>query len=207
MSFVGSQAPVAYSLMTSGSGTSEQLWQVSSTGTSAGVAAGNFYLDSPASNLINGRKFNVTYGGWVKAHGASQNIKFGLQIFPWNTSVAGARTASGTDTFTTVTSAQMIAGTYYDFLVSQDFFGEVNADTLTCTLPTVYVAGSQVTIVTPASAQTVAFASASQAEPGNGLNEVASTNYPLASFVPTFVNAVSDTTMTLQLTTCEVTVV
>ena len=207
MSFVGSAAPVAFSNMTSASGTSEQLWQVSATGVTQGLTAGNFYLDSPASNLLNGRKFSVTIGGWVKAHGATQTIKFGVQIVPWNTTVSGARTATGTDTWTTVASGTLIAGTTYDFLMTQDFFGEANADTLTCLAPTVYVGGSVVTIVTTASAQTVAFASASQVEPGNGLNEVTSQNYPLCSFVPTFLNSVSDTTQTLALTQASVTVV
>lgn len=207
MSFVGSQAPVAFSAMTSASGTSEQLWQVSSTGTSVGnLTAGNFYLDSPSSNLLNGRKFTVTVGGWFKAHGATQTVAVGIQIFPWNTTVAGGRTASGTDTYTTVASGTLIAGTFYDFLIFQDFFGEINANTLTCLLPTVYFGGSKANVVTAASAQTVAFATAVQTEPGNGLNEVTSQNYPLASFVPTFTNSVSDTVMTAQLTQCSITV-
>lgn len=205
MSFVGSQAPVAFSAMTSATGTSTQLWQVSSAGVTAGLASGNFYLDSPSSNLLNGRKFNVTYGGWVKAHGATQGLYMGLQAFPWNTTVAGGRTASGTNTFTPLSSASLTAGTFYDFIVSQDFFGEANANTLTCSAPTVYVAGAQVTISAVASAITVAFASASQTEPITGVNS--STDYPLVSFVPTFINGVSDTTETLQLTQCSITVV
>ena len=205
MSFVSGNAPVAYSLMTSGSGTSEQLWQVSSTGTSAGVAAGNFYLDSPESDKLNGRRFTVTVGGWVKAHGATQTIKFGLQIFPWNTSVAGGRTATGTDTWTTVATGALTAGTYYDFVMVQDFFGEANANTLTCFAPSVYVGGSAVAIVTTASAQTVAFASASQTEPITGINSL--TDYPLCSFVPTFLNSVSDTTETMQLTQASITTI
>ena len=207
MSFVGSQAPVAFSGMTSGSGTSAQLWQVSSTGTTQGLTAGNFYLDSPSSNLLNGRKFTITIGGWFKAHGATQTVAVGAQIFPWNTTVSGARTASGTATYTAVASGSLTAGTYYDFLIQQDFFGEINADTLTCFAPTVYFGGSSVTIVTTASAQTVAFATSTQTEPGNGLNEVTSQNYPLCSFVPTFTNSVSDTTMTAQLTQCSLTVI
>lgn len=205
MSFVGGNAAVAYSLMTSGSGTSVQPWQVSSTGTSAGVTAGNFYLDSPSSNLLNGRKFTVTVGGWFKAHGATQTVAAGLQIFPWNTTVSGARTASGTATYTAVASGTLIAGTYYDFLISQDFFGEANANTLTCFAPTVYFAGSSVTISSTASAQTVAFASASQTSPINGVNTTY--DYPLASFVPTFTNSVSDTVMTAQLTQASITVI
>jgi hypothetical protein len=205
MSFVNGNAPVAYSLMTSGSGTSAQLWQVSSTGTSAGVTAGNFYLDSASSNLLNGRKFSVTVGGWFKAHGATQTVAVGIQIFPWNTTVSGGRTASGTATFTPVASGSLTAGTFYDFLIVQDFFGEANANTLTCLAPTVYFAGSPVTIVTTASAQTVAFASSSQTEPITGVNTTY--DYPLASFVPTFTNSVSDTAMTAQLTQCSITTI
>jgi hypothetical protein len=198
MAIVVNQAPVAFSAMTSGGGSAAQLWQVSTTGTSAGVAAGNFYLDSSPSNLLNGRRFLVSVGGWVKAHGATQTFAPGLQIFPWNTTVAGGRTASGTATFTPVASGQLTSGTFYDFYVKQEFFGEANANTLTCFAPTVYVAGSPVTIVTTASPVTVAFASASQTEPITGINQT--TDYPLASFVPTFANTTPDTVETMQLT-------
>jgi hypothetical protein len=205
MSFIQNQAPVLYSAMTSASGTSAQLWQVSATGVTAGLAAGNFNLVAGPSNNLNGRRFNITYGGWVKAHGASQTIAPGLQIFPYNTTVAGGPTASGTATFTTVASGQLIAGTFYDFIVSQDFFGEANANTLTCFAPSVYVGGTQVTIAATSAAITVAFNVASQTEPITGENNT--TDYPLANFTPTFANTVSDTTETLQLTTCSLTLV
>lgn len=205
MSFVSGNAPVLYSAMTSGSGTSAQVWQVSSTGTSAGVTAGNLYLDSQDSDKYNGRKFTVTAGGWFKAHGATQTVAVGLQIFPWNTTVSAGRTASGTATFTPVASGSLTAGTFYDFLISQDFFGEANANTLTCLAPTVYFGGSPVSISSVASAQTVAFASASQTEPITGVNTTY--DYPLASFCVTFTNSVSDTTMTAQLTQLSITTV
>src|ERR1700677_589202 len=113
MAFIQAQGVPLYSAMTSASGTAAQLWQVSSTGTTAGVAAGNLNLVAGPSNNFNGRRFVISYGGWVKAHGASQTLAFGLQIFPYNTSVAGGPTASGTATFTTVASGQLIAGTFY----------------------------------------------------------------------------------------------
>lgn len=205
MSFIQNQAPVLFSAMTSASGTAAQLWQVSANGVTQGLTAGNFNLVAGPSNNLNGRRFNVTYGGWVKAHGASQTIAPGLQIFPYNTTVAGGPTASGTATFTTVASGQLIAGTFYDFIVSQDFFGEANANTLTCFAPTVYVGGTQVTIAATSAAITVAFNVASQTEPITGENTT--TDYPLANFTPTFANTVSDTTETLQLTTCALTLV
>lgn len=198
MSFQNGNAPVLFSLTTSATGTSAQSFQVSSAGVSAGLTAGNFYLDSPSSNLLNGRRFVVTAAGWVKAHGASNTFAPGLQIYPWNTTVAGARTAAGTATFTPVASGQLIAGTFYDFVVTQQFFGEANANTLTCFAPVVYVGGTVVTIASTAAAQTVAFASSSQTEPITGINNT--TDYPLASFTCTFANTVSDTTATAQLT-------
>ena len=199
MAFVFNQGYPQYSAMTSASGTTAQLWQVSSTGTSAGVAAGNLNLVAGPSNNVNGRRFEVSYGGWVKAHGATQEIAFGLQIFPFNTTVSGGPTVSGTNTFTAVNSGVLTAGTFYDFIVNQQFFGEANANTLTCFAPTVYVGGTQVTIASVAAAITVAFASSSQTEPITGINST--TDYPLANFTPTFANTVSDTTETLQLTT------
>ena len=199
MAFVFNQGYPQYSAMTSASGTTAQLWQVSSTGTSAGVAAGNLNLVAGPSNNVNGRRFEVSYGGWVKAHGATQEIAFGLQIFPFNTTVSGGPTVSGTNAFTAVNSGVLTAGTFYDFIVNQQFFGEANANTLTCFAPTVYVGGTQVTIASVAAAITVAFASSSQTEPITGINST--TDYPLANFTPTFANTVSDTTETLQLTT------
>lgn len=198
MAFIQNQAKVLFSAMTSGSGTAAQLWQVSANGVTQGETAGNFYLNSQPSNNLNGRKFNVTCAGWVKAHGATQTIAFGLQCFPWNTTVAGAIAASGTNTYTAVASGTLVAGTYYDFVISQDFYGEINANTLTCFAPTVYVAGSPVTIVTTATPITVAFALPTQTEPITGINNT--TDYPLCSFCPTFLNSVSDTTETMQLT-------
>jgi hypothetical protein len=200
MAFIQNQAPVAFSAMTSATGTSAQVWQVSAAGVTAGLTAGNFNLVSGPSNNLNGRLFEVVYGGWVKAHGATQTIAFGLQIFPFNTTVAGGPTASGTATYTAVASGTLVAGTFYDFQVRQQFFGEANANTLTCFAPTVYVAGTQVTIVTLPAAITVAFNIASQTEPITGIN--ATTDYPLANFSPTFLNSVSDTVETMQLTQC-----
>ena len=205
MSFVQNQAPVLFSAMTSASGTSAQLWQVSANGVTQGLTAGNFNLVSGPSNNLNGRRFNITYGGWVKAHGATQEIAFGLQIFPFNTTVSGGPTVSGTNTFTAVNSGVLAAGTFYDYIVSQDFFGEANANTLTCFAPSVYVGGSQIVIASVAAAITVAFNVASQTEPITGENNT--TDYPLANFTPTFANTVSDTTETLQLTTFSLTLV
>jgi hypothetical protein len=199
MAFIQNQAPVLYSAQTSVSGTSANLWQVSAAGVTAGLAAGNFNLVAGPSNNLNGRRFEISFGGWVLAHGASNTFAPGLQIFPYNTSVAGGPTASGTATFTTVASGQLIAGTYYDFSVTQQFFGEVNANTLTCFAPTVYVGGTQVTIAATHAAITVAFNTASQTEPISGENNT--TDYPLANFTPTYQNTVSDTTQTMQLTT------
>lgn len=204
MAFTFSQAPVAFSAYTSVAGSGNtQIFPVSANGVTQGVPAGNLYLNVGPSNNLNGRKFKINAGGWVKAHGATQVIAFGLQCFPWNTSVAGGIATSGTATFTPVNSGQLTAGTFYDFQISQEFFGEVNADTLTCFAPTVYVAGSQVTIVTPATPITVSYAIASQTEPITGVNTT--TDYPLASFAVTFANNTSDTVETLALTqfSCE----
>ena len=199
MAQVVAQAPVAYCSTAVATGTASQLFQVSSTGVTAGLTAGNLYLQSPPSNTLNGRLFEVSAGGWIKAHGATQKMGFGFQCFPWNTTAAGAIAASGTETFTMVPSGTLTAGTYYDFFISQKFFGEANANTLTCFAPTVYVAGTVVTIASVASAITVAYASASQTEPITGENTTY--DYPLASFGVEFYNTVSDTTETAQLTT------
>lgn len=198
MAYVTNEAAVLYSTYTAASGTSAQLFQVNAAGVSAGTAAGNFYLTSGPSNILNGRKFTVTSVGWIKAHGATQTVAPGLQIFPWNTSVAGGPAASGTVTFTPVASASLTAGTFYDFIIQQTFFGDANANTLTCEAPVVYVAGSAVTISSTATPITVSFQSASQTEPITGINST--TDYPLGYFGVSLTNSVSDTTQTAQLT-------
>lgn len=190
------QAPVAFSSMTSGTGTSAQIWQMNASGVTAGLASGNFYLDSPPANLLNGVPFTVTYAGWVKAHGSSQYIGMGLDWIAWNGS---SRTGSPAAAFTVVQSGALTAGTVYDFYVQQKFYGDANAQVLGALPPTVSVGGSAVTIVTTTGALTTFnFATASQTEPITGIN--ASYNYPVASFVPTFTNTTSDTTATLALT-------
>lgn len=191
-------APVAFSNTTAATGTATQLFQVSANGVTQGLTAGNFYLDSPPSNTLNGAQFTITAVGVVKAHGATQKIGIGFQAFPWNTTVSGGRTATGTETFTLVPSGTLTAGTFYNFMVKQSFFGDVSTNLLTCQAPTVYFAGSVVTISTTASAITVAYASESQTEPITGINN--STNYPLVSFGVEFYNTVSDTTETMFLT-------
>ena len=202
MAYVTNQAAVAYSSTTAVSGTSAQLFQVNAAGVSAGTAAGNFYMTAGPSNILNGRRFTVTAGGWVKAHGATQTIAPGLQIFPWNTSVAGGPAVTGTATFTPVASGTLVAGTFYDFVITQDFFGDANANTLTCAAPAVYVAGTQVAIVTVPAAITVSYQLAIQTEPITGINNT--TDYPLGYFGVSFANSVSDTTETAQLTTFSV---
>lgn len=198
MAVTVAQAPIAFCAgLTSVAGTSQQIFQVSTAGVTAGLTAGNLYLNSPSSNTLNGKRFSVVAAGWVKAHGATQTIAPEIQIFPWNTSVAGAKTVSGTATFTAVASAALTAGTYYNFLIKQDFVGSDTQDTLTGFPAIVYV-GTAAVSVTVGSSVTVDFSTASQTEPITGIN--ASTNYPLASFAVSFANSVSDTTETALLT-------
>ena len=198
-------APVAYSLTTAATGTALQLFQVSSTGVTAGLTAGNFYLDSPPSNVLNGRMFEINATGWVKAHGATQKMVFGLQCFPWNTSVSGAKTATGTSCFTVASpSATLTAGTYYNFAIQQKFFGDANTNLLSVLTPTCWFAGAVETGVAVSSI-TVAYNTALQTEPITGIN--ASNDYPLASFGVEFYNTVSDTTETMQLTNFSLTLI
>ena len=203
MAVVTASAPVVFAspqaaTAATGTGTTSQIFQVSSAGVTAGLTAGNFYLVSPPSNVLNGRMLEVTVNGWVKAHGATQKIGVGLQCFPWNTTVSGAITASGTETSVMVASSTLTAGTVYDFSYQQKFFGDATANTLTCETPVVYIAGSSVSNTATTTPITVAFATASQTEPITGINT--SYNYPLASFAFEFVNYVSDTTETMGLT-------
>lgn len=198
MSVIVSSAPVAFGSLTTAAGTAAQVIPVNAAGVLAGLPAGNFFLDSPQSNTLNGRRFVVSASGWILAHGASQTVAVGLQAFPWNTSVAGARTASGTATFTPVASATLTAATYYNFVISQTFFASLPANTMSCLPPTVNVAGAAVSISTVPAAIVTAITIASQTEPITGINNTI--NYPLVSFAVSVTNSVSDAVETVQLT-------
>lgn len=193
------QAPVAFSKYTSLTGTGEQILQVSSAGVTAGMTAGNFYLDAPPSNILNGKVFTVRMAGWLKAHGASQTVAVGLLWSAWS---AGSRSATTADTFTIPTvSHVLVAGTYYNFSIVQQFYGDSSTNALTAILPAVYsMWGNGYSVVTATTPLAVTFNSASQTEPGTGFSEVADQNYPLVSFMTSITNSVADTVETCQLT-------
>ena len=199
MAVVLSQAPIAFGSYTSLTGTTEQTIPYNAAGVSAGFS-GNLYLDSPPANVINGRIFTVRLAGWIKAHGATQTAKIGLQWVAW---ANGSRGTSLADTFTlTNASGSLTAGTFYDFVLQQQFFAEANASQVIAFAPSIYwVGGALVTAGTVTAPLAVTFAgSASQPEPGSGLNEVTSNNNPVVSFAASLTNSVSDTTETMQIT-------
>lgn len=198
MAVVLSQAPIAFGPYTSVAGTSEQTITYNTAGNSAGFS-GNLYLDSPPANILNGKLFTVKLGGWIKAHGATQTVAVGLQWVAW---ANGARGTSLADTFTlTNKSAALTAGTFYDFVVAQQFFAESKTSQVIAFAPTVYWIGAALvvagTVTAPLSA--TFSGSASQPEPGTGINEIAN-NSPVLSFAASITNSVSDTTETVQLT-------
>lgn len=192
------EAPVQFSSYTTVAGTSAQKIQVNAAGVLAGLS-GNLYLTAPAANLINGTRFKVVVGGWVKSHGASQTVAPGLLLHPYTSAgIAPATNDAGTATFTPVASGTLTQGTTYDFTITQEFFGESNANTLTCFAPQVYMNGVSITIASTASAQAVTFGVASQASPITGVNNTV--NFPLANFSVSLTNSVSDTAETAALT-------
>ena len=200
------QAPVAFSAYTSIAGTSEQIIPVSTSGVIAGLTAGNFYLNNcPDGNKLSGKRFKVNVGGWLKAHGASQTVAFGL-LWQAYTS-AGALNSTPADTFTPVASAALTAGTYYDFVIEQEFFGDANAGKIIAYLPSVTIAGVPVTTVTVTAPLTCPNLNASAAwqEPsGQSTGYITPTvgmNLPVIAFCASITNTqVSDLVETCALT-------
>jgi hypothetical protein len=192
------QAPVQFSgPYTVLAGTSVQYIPVTSAGVTAGYPSGNLALIAPESNLLNGTRFKVNFGGWYKSHGTSQTLAVGLYCNPYTS--ATAPTGNGTLTSATaVASGTLTTATYYDFVFSQEMFGEANANTLTFFTPTIYIAGASVTQAANTTPLAVTFASASQTEPITGVNNTV--DWPLANFYVGITDGVSDTTATLQLT-------
>lgn len=191
------QAPVQFSGYTVLTGTSVQFLPTSAAGVTAGLPSGNFFLTAPVSNLLNGARFKVSFGGWYKSHGASQTLGVGLYCNPFTS--ANNPTGNGTLTSATATqSATLTQGTVYNFTFNQDFFGDATSNTLTCFTPSVLIAGavlSQAQLATPIA---VTFASASQTSPVTGINTTF--DWPLANFYVGITDGVSDTLATLQLT-------
>jgi hypothetical protein len=193
-----SQAPVAFSSYTTLAGTTAQKIQYNAAGVAAGFA-GNLYLTTPPSNLLNGTRFKIIVSGYVVAHGASQTVAPGLLLHPYTAAgAAPATNDAGTATFTPVGSGTLTAATVYDFTITQEFFGTSNSGKLTCFAPQVYMNGVPITIVTTTGLQSVTFASDIQTSPITGINTTY--NNPLASFSVSLTNSVSDTVETAALT-------
>ena len=195
------QAYTVYSSFTTLVAVTEQIIPVNAAGVLAGQTAGNLYMDGPSANQMNGKRFKVNLGGWVKAHGTSQTVKIGLL---WQAWLGSVRTGSPADTFTTVASGTLTAGTFYDFVVEQEFFGEMNADTITAVLPSVMIAGAAVTItsVTAALACTnLNTALFNQPSPSTGyITPAVGYDYPAISFCASVLNSVADTVQTGAIT-------
>ena len=192
------QAPVAFSgPYTVLTGTSVQYIPTIAAGVTAGLPSGNFFLTTPQSDLLNGARFKVSFGGWYKSHGTSQTLAVGLycNAFTASTNPTGNGTLTSA---TAVASGTLTAGTFYDFVFSQEFFGDANANTLTCFTPSIYIAGASVTQAQNSSPIAVTFASGSQTSPVTGINTTY--DWPLANFYVGITDGVSDTTATLQLT-------
>lgn len=178
-------------------GTAVQYIPTTAAGVTAGLPSGNFFLTTPQSDLLNGERFQVNVGGWYKSHGTSQTLAVGLYCNPFIASTNP--TGNGTLTSATATaSSALTAGTFYDFVFTQQFFGDANANTLTCFTPTVYIAGAVLSQAQNSTPIAVTFASGSQTSPITGINNTY--DWPLANFYVAITDGVSDTTATLQLT-------
>jgi hypothetical protein len=190
-----------YSAFTTAAGLAEQIIQVDAAGVLAGQTAGNLYLNGPSANQMQGKRFKVNLGGWIKAHGTSQTVKLGLLWQAWS---GLALTGSPADTFTTAASGTLTAGTYYDFCVEQEFFGDVNAGTIVAVLPSVMICGAAVSISTVTAAltcpnlNTALFANST---PSSGyITPPLGNNTPAISFCASVLNSVSDTSETCAIT-------
>lgn len=194
------QAPAAFAGLTVAAGTAAQVLQVNAAGVLAGLASGNFYLKGPASNELNQNPFRVIVSGTILAHGATQTVAVGLQ---WAAISAAGVVGSLADTFTAVASGTLVAGTYYDFMIEQEFYGSALSSTLNvagvASNTTVSVGGVPTAISTgiPASLALTNAAIASQTEPITGVNNTV--NQPAFAFAVTVKNSVSDTTETVTL--------
>jgi hypothetical protein len=204
------QAPVAYSAYTSLPGTSEQIIQTSAAGVSAGQPAGNFYLNGPASNLINGDPFTVRLAGTILAHGATQIVKIGLLWAAWNAASvsngvytpAQVNAATLIDAYQTVGSGALIAGQSYDFLVEQECYASVASGVLNAAgLPTVSVGGVKVNVTNSAPGGPLTCPNMQVAAPSTQPQGITNfVNQPAFSFAASIANSVSDTTESLILT-------
>lgn len=164
---------------TSGSGTSAQVIK---NGSSALVL-------TVGGQIFNGKPFQVVAQGYVKAHGSSQTIAFGLQGAAYSTSAF-----SGTQLGTGTASGTMTAGTVYPWYLAATLFADNTSgilsgfytvvDGVTPTLKAPTVLANLLTGIT--------FGSNNVGT--NVTNPLASAQAPALQFALTFTNSVSDTT-------------
>lgn len=171
---------------TTGTGTAAQVIQNGSTPLVLTVGG----------QILNGRPFEVKVQGYVKAHGASQTMKLGLQAAKYT---SGAFV--GTQIYTAGTaSGQMIAGQSYPFYLSATFFADNTSGILTgyastCDGVTPTMNGST---VVSSLISGVSFGSNNVG--ANVTAPLAGAQTPALQFAITFTNSVSDTVEVVSIT-------
>ena len=117
MSVVRNEAAVLYSLTTAVAGTLPSSFRLARLALRRVSQRVIFIWILRSSNLLNGRYFTVTVGGWVKAHGATQTVAPGLQIFHGIRRLLAAKTASWNGYVHSGGVGKLVAGTFYDFII------------------------------------------------------------------------------------------
>ena len=169
------------------------------TGTSAqpitSTAGGTALQLNVGGQILNGRPFEVVCQGYVKAHGATQTLKMGLQ------GQLNASTFSGTQLYTSATaSGVMTAGTVYPFYMRVCLFADNTSGILSGF-------GVQCDGVTPTFVGGAIVSNLLTSVTFGSNNVGTSVTAPLASaqgvalqFCPTITNSVADTTEVFTVT-------
>jgi hypothetical protein len=170
---------------TSGSGTATQ---VINNGSVALVL-------TVGGQVLNGRPFNVVAQGYVKAHGATQTIKMGLQGAAYSTSAF-----SGTQLYEAATaSGTLTAGTFYPWWLNASLQADNTSGILQGMVITVVnnVQGSTGSNILANTLTAITFGSNNVGT--NVTQPLASAQTPALQFALTFKNSVSDTTQIISV--------
>lgn len=142
------------------------------------------------SAVYNGKPFEIVAQGYVKAHGATQTLAFGLQGQAYSTGAF-----SGTQLATGTASGTLTAGTYYPFFLRAQMFADNTsgilsgfytvADGVTPTLKAGTIVAAKLTGIT--------FGSNAITGTTYATNPLGAAQTPALQFALTITNSVSDT--------------
>lgn len=168
--------------------------QVSVTGTSVQPITGAILV--VGGQVLNGRPFNITAQGYIKAHGATQTVAIGYagQVYSTTPFTTGTQLGTGT------ASGVLTAGTYYPWLLEATCFADNTSGVLSGNYSVCDGSTPVYKIQTVNAALLTGVTFGSNNVGTNVTNPLAAAQAPALQFAVTFTNSVADTTEKVTIT-------